>query len=165
MWVPTTSLKVSTRALGRPSTTRSAPVRLAARRFESLLGVPLTTIRPSHDGPRFLNATMVRSQALKEFRTVQGRHYQFFYNPMWGHFGDRDREPPGTYYRDSNQQVNYYWNMFDQVLIRPSLLGMLPRDGVEIVTHAGRFPLLASNGLPNRAVASDHLPLLFRLAF
>ena len=116
-------------------------------------------------GTAGLNATMVRSQALKEFRTVQGRHYQFFYNPMWGHFGDRDREPPGTYYRDSNQQVNYYWNIFDQVLIRPSLLGMLPRDGVEIVTHAGRFPLLASNGLPNRAVASDHLPLLFRLGF
>jgi hypothetical protein len=110
-----------------------------------------------------LNATMVREQASKEFRTVQGRQYPFFYNPMWGHFGDRDRKPAGTYYRDSGQHVNYYWNMFDQVLIRPSLLDMFPQDGVEIVTHAGRTSLLTSTGVPDRAIGSDHLPLLFRL--
>ena len=33
-------------------------------------------------GAAGLNATMVRSQALKEFRTVQGQRYQFFFNPM-----------------------------------------------------------------------------------
>jgi hypothetical protein len=110
-----------------------------------------------------LNATMVRERALREFRVVQGRQYPFFYNPMWGHFGDRDPNPAGTYYRDSGQHVNYYWNMFDQVLIRPSLLGMFPADGVEIVTHAGRTPLLTSSGVSNRAIGSDHLPLLFTL--
>ena len=108
---------------------------------------------------------MVRSQALRESRTVQGREYPFLFNPMWGHFGELDQKPPGTYYYDSKQHVNYYWNMFDQVLIRPSLLNMFSRDGVEIMTHAGPYPLLASNGLPNRAVGSDHLPLLFRLGF
>ena len=36
-------------------------------------------------GAAGLNATMARSQALKEFCTVRGRQYQFFYNPMWGH--------------------------------------------------------------------------------
>jgi len=82
---------------------------------------------------------------------------------MWGHFGDRDRNPAGTYYRDSGQHVNYYWNMFDQVLIRPSLLDMFPSEGVEIVTHAGRIPLLTSTGVPNRRTGSDHLPLLFTL--
>jgi hypothetical protein len=110
-----------------------------------------------------LNATMARDQAAKGFRTVQGRQYPFFYNPMWGHFGDRDRNPAGTYYRDSGHHVNYYWNMFDQVLIRPSLLDMFPADGVEIVTHAGRTPLLTASGVPDRAIGSDHLPLLFRL--
>jgi hypothetical protein len=110
-----------------------------------------------------LNATMARDQASKGFRTVQGRQYPFFYNPMWGHFGDRDRNPAGTYYRDSGQHVNYYWNMFDQVLIRPSLLDMFPQDGVEIVTHAGTAPLLTSGGAPDLAKGSDHLPLLFRL--
>jgi len=96
---------------------------------------------------------------------VRGRQYQFFYNPMWGHFGEHGQKPPGTYYRNSGEQVNYYWNMFDQVLVRPSLLDMFPPDGVEIVTHAGRFPLMTSRGLPDRAVGSDHLPLLFRLGF
>ncbi len=116
-------------------------------------------------GAAGLNATMARSQALKEFCTVRGRQYQFFYNPMWGHFGEHGQKPPGTYYRNSGEQVNYYWNMFDQVLVRPSLLDMFPPDGVEIVTHAGRFPLMTSRGLPDRAVGSDHLPLLFRLGF
>jgi hypothetical protein len=55
--------------------------------------------------------------------------------------------------------------MFDQVLIRPSLLDTLAPDGVEKVTHAGRFPLLTPGGLPDRARGSDHLPLLFRLGF
>jgi endonuclease/exonuclease/phosphatase (EEP) superfamily protein YafD len=116
-------------------------------------------------GAAGLNATMVRSRASRQFCTVQGQDYQFFYNPMWGHFGEHDRKPPGTYYRDSNQHVNYCWNIFDQVLIRPSLLDMLAPDGVEIVTHAGRFPLLTPRGLPDRARGSDHLPLLFRLGF
>jgi hypothetical protein len=45
-----------------------------------------------------LNATMVRSQALKRSRTVQDREYAFFFNPMWGHFGDGELKPPGTFY-------------------------------------------------------------------
>lgn len=110
-----------------------------------------------------LNATMTREQASKEFRIFRGRQYPFFYNPMWGHFGDRDQRPAGTYYRNSGRHVNYYWNMFDQVLIRPSLLDRFPRDGVEIVTHAGATPLLGASGTPGRTRGSDHLPLLFRL--
>jgi hypothetical protein len=116
-------------------------------------------------GAAGLNATMVRNRALKESRNIRGERYPFFFNPMWGLFGGYEDKPPGTYYRDSAQQVNYYWNMFDQVLIRPSLLGMLPQDGIEIVTRAGRFPLLTATGLPNRASASDHLPLLFSLGY
>ena len=110
-----------------------------------------------------LNATMVRSQALKQSRTVQDKDYTFFFNPMWGHFGDGELKPPGTYYYASDEHVTYYRNMFDQVLIRPSLVERLPRDGVEIVTSAAGASLLARNGWPDTSTGSDHLPLLFRL--
>lgn len=110
-----------------------------------------------------LNATMVRSQALKRSRTVQDKEYTFFYNPMWGHFGDGERKPPGTYHNVSDEHVTYYWNIFDQVLIRPALVERLSHDGVEIVTSAAGTSLLTRGGRPNKSAGSDHLPLLFRL--
>jgi endonuclease/exonuclease/phosphatase (EEP) superfamily protein YafD len=110
-----------------------------------------------------LNATMVRRQALKGFRTLQQQQYPFFYNPMWGHFGDGDDKPAGTYHHVTGHVVTYYWNMFDQVLVRPGLLERLPKDGVEILTEAGIVPLLTKSGRPNASIGSDHLPLLFRI--
>jgi endonuclease/exonuclease/phosphatase (EEP) superfamily protein YafD len=110
-----------------------------------------------------LNATMVRSQALKQSRTVQDKDYTFFYNPMWRHFGDGELKPPGTYYNASGEHVTYYWNIFDQVLIRPSLVERLSRDGVEIVTSAAGASLLMRSGRPDKSAGSDHLPLLFRM--
>jgi hypothetical protein len=56
-------------------------------------------------GATGLNATMSHSRALKELRTVQNREYRFFYNPMWRHFGDGQKEPPGTYHYDNSQHV------------------------------------------------------------
>ena len=114
-------------------------------------------------GAAGLNATMVRREALKESRTVQDKMYPFFYNPMWAHFGERDHKPQGTYHYDSHEHVTYYWNMFDQVLVRPGLLDQFPNEGVEIMTEAGGTSLLTASGRPNRTIGSDHLPLLFRL--
>ena len=94
------------------------------------------------------HATMARSEALRVQRTVSGQQYPFFYNPMWGCFGERDETPAGTYFYDSSEHVSYYWNMFDQVLLRPSLVDRLPPEGVEIVTRAGDVSLLAANGRP-----------------
>ena len=34
------------------------------------------------------HAMMTRAEVRREYRTVQGRNYRFFYNPMWGMFGD-----------------------------------------------------------------------------
>jgi endonuclease/exonuclease/phosphatase family metal-dependent hydrolase len=109
------------------------------------------------------HATMARAQALRGHRTVQGREYPFFYNPMWGCFGERDETPAGTYFRDSSEHVNYYWNMFDQVLLRPSLVDRLSNEGVEIVTRAGEVSLISTSGRPDQSVGSDHLPILFRM--
>jgi endonuclease/exonuclease/phosphatase family metal-dependent hydrolase len=109
------------------------------------------------------HATMARAEALRGQRTVSGQQYPFFCNPMWGCFGERGETPAGTYFHDSGEHVSYYWNMFDQVLLRPSLVERLSTDGVEIVTHAGAVSLLSANGRPDRSVASDHLPILFGL--
>jgi len=109
------------------------------------------------------HATMARAEALRGQRTVSGQQYPFFYNPMWGCFGERGETPAGTYFYDSSEHLSYYWNMFDQVLLRPSLVDQLSTDGVEIVTRAGTVSLLSPNGRPDKSVGSDHLPILFGL--
>jgi|SRR6267142_1401451 len=110
-----------------------------------------------------LNAVMTKEIALRNSRTVQGKEYRFFYNPMWRHFGEHSDGPPGTYYYGAARHVNYFWNMFDQVLIRPELIQRFPEHELRILTSIGNVQLLGNSGQPNRDVASDHLPMFFRL--
>jgi endonuclease/exonuclease/phosphatase family metal-dependent hydrolase len=112
-----------------------------------------------------LHAVMSREVASRGRRTVQGREYDFFYNPMWSHFGDLPNEPAGTYYYEKAEPVNYFWHIFDQVLIRPELLENFGIDHVQVLTAAGHTPLLDANGRPDRNRASDHLPLVLELYF
>ncbi|HYH64018.1 MAG TPA: endonuclease/exonuclease/phosphatase family protein [Urbifossiella sp.] len=108
-----------------------------------------------------LHGVMTAAVAARDERTVGGRPYPLFYNPMWGQFGDRTPGPPGTYYRSAAEAVNYFWNTYDQVLVRPELVKSL--KSVEVLTHDGVESLLTKNDLPDRTNGSDHLPLLFRL--
>lgn len=110
-----------------------------------------------------LNAVMDRRVAARATRTVQAREYPFFYNPMWGHFGDAIDSPSGTFYYGSSEQVAYFWNMFDQVLIRPELLSIFRNEGLKILSDSSDGSFLTLNGLPDNSVASDHLPIRFRL--
>ena len=96
---------------------------------------------------------------------VQSLEHHFFYNPMWSCFGDRETGPPGTYYYDRAEAVNYFWNIYDQVLLRPELLDGFDIDSLRIVTSAGETALLDSSGRPDKAKASDHLPIVFSLNF
>ena len=109
------------------------------------------------------NAVMTRLQAKRQRRTVQDRKYPYFYNPMWGHFGDGSGGPPGTYYYWSSQHVAYFWHMFDQVLIRPELLSIFKNEELKILSAVGERSLVTKGGLPDRSVGSDHLPILFSL--
>jgi len=110
-----------------------------------------------------LHAVMAKQVAMRNNRTVQNKEYQFFYNPMWRHFGERSDGPPGTYYYGPAGQVTYFWNIFDQVLVRPALIPHFPDHELRILTAIGDVNLLNTNGQPNRDVASDHLPMLFKL--
>ena len=126
-------------------------------------------------GAEGLNASMSRHVALKETRGVDGEDYPFFYNPMWSHFGDSthethppgssEHEPPGTCYYKPAESRWYYWNMFDQVLLRPALLPFFRNRDLLIVVGDGTHSLLTKEGIPDRESFSDHLPILFRLNF
>jgi len=109
-----------------------------------------------------LHAVMTRSIANKGSRIVQETKYPFFYNPMWSLFGDGTRCTPGTYYYYHSEQVTLFWNIFDQVLIRPELLDKFNIHDVHIIDSDGDASLLSSDGSPNKSI-SDHLPILFKI--
>ena len=107
---------------------------------------------------------MTRRIAAKGSCVVQGREYPFFYNPMWGLFGDRRDSPPGTYYYSASEHNVFFWNMFDQVLIRPELLSFFDPESVEVVQiRRASFSALRRRDCPDTGFASDHLPLIFQL--
>ena len=85
---------------------------------------------------------------------------------MWARFGCEEftGRPPGSYYYDRAETVRYYWNLFDQVLVRPSLLDHFKDQDLELVEHDGNSPL-RKNGIPDSRLFSDHLPILFKLRF
>lgn len=105
-----------------------------------------------------LHGVMTRSVARKGTRTVNGRQYRYFYNPMWAHFGDRTLAPPGTMFYQKAVHIVYFWNIVDQVLIRPELMDSLA--DLRIIDRIGTTSLISAAGRPS---LSDHLPLLFRL--
>jgi hypothetical protein len=124
---------------------------------------------PGFVGADGLHAMMDRHIAENMRRTVEGEVCSYFYNPMWNHFGRLSQGPPGTYYYPGSTQINYFWNMFDQVILRPDLLSRFDDGDTQILTMAGPAPLLDSVPLlgrekPFRPVQSDHLPLMFKIS-
>ncbi|NQT15180.1 MAG: endonuclease/exonuclease/phosphatase family protein [Planctomycetes bacterium] len=117
---------------------------------------------PGLVGAQALNAVMTGKLAEMVDRTVAGRSYRCFYNPMWGFFGDRTPGPAGTFFHHSSAPATQYWHMFDQVLLRPELVDRLQH--VEILDTDGEHPLVMKHsGRPSRATSSDHLPIFFQL--
>jgi len=92
-------------------------------------------------------------------RIIKGREHSFFYNPTWSLLGDLEGVP-GTYFYPSSSYVSFYWNMLDQVVLRPSIADRLEKRSLRIITVAGEVDLLDKNGRP---VVSDHLPIFFAL--
>jgi len=123
----------------------------------------MNPFEPGVIGAGGLHAVMTRERANQMARVVQGERCPFFYNPGWGSFGDSSAGPPGTYHYSRGEHVTYFWNMFDQVLLRPELLRCFPMDGFQILTRTGDASLLSARGIPAQREFSDHLPILFRL--
>jgi hypothetical protein len=109
-----------------------------------------------------MHAVMTRQIADRGTRQVRDTISQrMFYNPMWGLLGDRTPGPPGTYYAGSQRVVNYFWEMPDQVLLRPALADGLKH--LEILESDGAESLLTMRGIPDKKNGSDHLPILFQI--
>lgn len=107
-----------------------------------------------------LQAVSCRKVALtKNSRIVYGTRYSMFYNPTWNLFGDAE-EPSGTYYYDRGGQEVLYWNMFDQVIIRPSLIQYFVHESLKIIKDVNNISLVDAKGRPS---VSDHLPIAFEI--
>ncbi len=102
-----------------------------------------------------------RKEAKKGKRTVQGRPFSTFYNPMWNLFGDF-YGAAGSYFYTRNDIHMYQWNIFDQVILRPELADSLVKESLKIVTEIKNVSLLNRNGRPKKGI-SDHLPIFFEI--
>ena len=110
-----------------------------------------------------LHGVQTRAVAERRERVVLGRTHKMFYNPMWRFFGQRTPDgPAGTCYYWKSEDVWTFWNIYDQVLIRPSLLERFPEDQLEVVSKIGGVSLLRQ-GIPHRKQFSDHLPIVFEI--
>lgn len=109
-----------------------------------------------------LHGVMDKRTAQRPARTVRDRSWDFFYNPMWSRLGDESSGPPGTYYRPGSGLVSYFWNTFDQVLLRPNLLPYYDARALIVVTRVGERDILGEGA--GQAALSDHLPLVVKLS-
>ena len=116
---------------------------------------PFETGMVSADG---FHAVMDRNVANNESRQVQGKECKFFYNPMWKLMGDEANDALGTYYYRSGH-IAYFWNTFDQFLLRPSLLDYF--KDVSIISRIENKTLLRNNKIDKSF--SDHLPIMIDL--
>jgi len=112
-----------------------------------------------------LSGVMSRRIAERATRVVQGRKYRLFYNPMWGHFGDLHDDTAGSYFHDNAEHTNYFWHIFDQVLLRPELAKQFDPKQLSILKSVGTRSLVRSDGRPDATLYSDHLPIVFELEF
>lgn len=95
--------------------------------------------------------------------TVRGNEYEFLYNPMWGFLGDTGKgKVSGTMYYNSSKSINFYWHIYDQVLIRPELIDFFDDSLLDIITRINQKQLVTSNFVIDKQY-SDHLPIKFNL--
>ena len=110
------------------------------------------------------HAVMDEKTARRKSRIYKNKKYHFFYNPMWGFLGDLGRgEVSGTYYYGKSSHIMYFWNLYDQVLVRPEALQYFDKESLKIVIKkAGKYNLLSKSGLLSKKY-SDHLPIKYSI--
>lgn len=110
---------------------------------------------------RYFHGIPIYEESMRESRTISGKEFYMFYNPMWNFLGDFN-EPYGTYYHSASDTVNTYWNVYDQVIIRPTLRKRFVDNSLKIITETATASLLDRNKHPNHDI-SDHLPITFEI--
>jgi hypothetical protein len=110
-----------------------------------------------------LHGVMEKQIARKIKRTTRGQEKKFFYNPMWALMGQNFPRPAGTYYYEKSGEVTYFWNTFDQVLLRPELIDIFSEKSLRIIANTKTRSFVNKTGLPDKENFSDHLPILFSL--
>lgn len=107
-----------------------------------------------------LHAVSSKTLLQKHNRTIEGKKYPIFYNPMWSFFGDNSKGAiPGTYYHSGSKQREYFWHIFDQVLLRPYIVDIFDEAKLNILTSINGVSMI-KKGLIEQ-VYSDHLPIVF----
>ncbi|HDX9535324.1 TPA: hypothetical protein ROX87_004794 [Bacillus thuringiensis] len=93
---------------------------------------------------------------------------RYFFNPSWRALGNdsMDGTPPGTHYYVPVNKESFvlYWNMYDQVLIRPNLFSDCT-DSFEIITKGQMIESLLHevDFIPDKDKFSDHLPIAYSI--
>lgn len=102
-----------------------------------------------------MHAFPTKVEARKIKRTIDYEEYEMFYNPMWKFIGEETSL--GTYYHSNPDSDGLYWNVFDQVLVRPNLINRL--EGLSIIRQTAN-DILATD---EKILISDHLPIKFSI--
>ena len=110
---------------------------------------------------RWFHGVPIYDEAKRGQRTIAGKEFKMFYNPMWNFLGDFSG-PYGTYYHNGSRSNQTYWHIYDQVLFRPGLRDRFVNQSLEILTKTSSYQLLDSKGHPNKEY-SDHLPIVFEI--
>lgn len=110
---------------------------------------------------RYLHSLPVFSETKRKSRTIKGEEFYMFYNPMWNFLGDFS-EPYGTYYHSGSNATCTFWNIYDQVIIRPALREKFIKEKLKIITETESKFLLDAKGHPDINI-SDHLPIIFEI--
>lgn len=116
---------------------------------------------PSCIDARYFHGIPILAEAERKTRVVASEEFKMFYNPMWNFLGD-STEPYGTYYCNTGGVQNTYWNIFDQVILRPALKERFVKESLKILTETSTVFLLDQNGHPDKCI-SDHLPIFFEI--
>jgi len=109
------------------------------------------------------NCVFEKNTALKGIRIYREKEFPLFYNPMINHFNEYAHIVPGSYYYRSNRENSLFWHVFDQVIFRGDIIKEIQNEDVEIIYKIKDLKLINEEGLPDISIASDHLPLKFKM--
>jgi hypothetical protein len=137
---------------------REAETKMGHLRTVIIGDLNMNPFEPGMVGSEGFHALSSRAVTARKTRTVLSEERLLFYNPMWSTMGDA-LGTPGTYYYSSSNPITYFWNTFDQMLLRPELAQHFKPGDVVIASSIGGESLLGPGGVPNKRI-SDHLPII-----